>query len=64
MPKKLLKSLKNVPIIPKNNNTNNTETQLNVWIPKDVNKKLEIMTAETEKTKKALVVEALIQYMS
>lgn len=42
-----------------NNKSQKEESQLNVWIPKELDKKLELKVVETDKNKKLLVVEAL-----
>lgn len=39
------------------------EQQLNVWIPKDLMKRLKVRGAESDKSLKELVTEALLQFL-
>ena len=39
------------------------EQQLNVWIPKDLMKRLKVKGAETDQNLKEMVIEALSQYV-
>ena len=39
------------------------EQQLNVWIPKDLMKRLKVKGAETDQSLKEMVIEALSQYV-
>jgi hypothetical protein len=39
------------------------EQQLNVWIPKDLMKRLKVKGAETDQSLKEMVIEALSQYI-
>lgn len=39
------------------------EQQLNVWIPKDMMKRLKVKGAETDQSLKEMVIEALGQYL-
>ena len=42
---------------------NISESQLNVWIPKELDKRLEIRGVTEEKTKKEIVINALEKYL-
>ena len=39
------------------------EQQLNVWLPKDLMKRLKVKGAETDQSLKGMVIEALSQYV-
>jgi hypothetical protein len=44
-------------------NSGKDEQQLNVWIPKDLMKRLKVKGAETDQSLKEMVAEALSQYV-
>lgn len=49
---------------PINANQDINESQLNVWIPNDLMKKIRLLSAETRKSQKEIAIEALTKYFT